>query len=64
MITRRGLLRGGARAFGTLGLSLFGDAIVVPLARAAGADDFGPLQPPDALGLRLPPGFRSRQAGS
>ncbi|MEZ4281141.1 MAG: DUF839 domain-containing protein [Myxococcota bacterium] len=36
-------------------------ALALPAsARAGGADDFGPLQPPDANGLRLPPGFRSR----
>ncbi len=34
--------------------------MLVPGARAAGADDFGPLRAPDANGLRLPPGFRSR----
>lgn len=67
LLSRRGVLRRGAQAFGALGLSLFGNVVAVPLARAAGADDFGPLRPPDANGLRLPPGFRSRlvaQSGS
>ncbi|MGI9590736.1 MAG: alkaline phosphatase PhoX, partial [Myxococcota bacterium] len=60
MLSRRGVLRGGAHAFGLLGLSLLGGSVVVPTARAAGADDFGPLQSSDANGLRLPPGFSSR----
>jgi len=48
--------------WGALGLGLFGGRTVIPAARAgvAGADGFGPLQPPDANGLRLSPGFRSR----
>ncbi|MBK7950897.1 MAG: DUF839 domain-containing protein [Deltaproteobacteria bacterium] len=36
-------------------------ALLLPTtARARGADDFGPLLTPDANGLRLPAGFRSR----
>ncbi len=58
---RRFLARSAASAAG-LGL---GGAALSALgfprsARAGGADDFGPLEPPDANGLRLPPGFRSR----
>lgn len=59
-LTRRAVLRGGARAFGVLGLTLFGNVVAVPLARSTHAEDFGPLQAPDANGLRLPVGFRSR----
>jgi len=59
-MTRRTLLRSGAGVAGGMGLSLFGGALAVPVAHAGGADDFGPLQPPDSNGLRLPPGFSSR----
>ena len=62
-MTRRALLRRSAEVTGGLGLSLFGGAVAVPMAHAAGADDFGPLQPPDANGLMLPPGFSSRIVG-
>lgn len=54
------MLRYGARGAGALGLGLFGGAIAVPVAHAAGADDFGPLQEPDSNGLQLPVGFTSR----
>ena len=59
-LTRRKLLRRGAQAAGSVGLSLIGNAVVAPAARAAGADDFGPLQAADANGLQLPMGFTSR----
>jgi hypothetical protein len=56
-LTRRRLLARGAQA--ALGLGLLGGGLPARTARA-GADDFGPLQPPDANGLMLPPGFSSR----
>ena len=61
-LSRRALLRHGARGMGVLGIGLFGGSVAVPVARAAGggAGSFGPLQPPDANGLMLPPGFSSR----
>jgi hypothetical protein len=52
-LSRRALLHGGA---GALILGLGGTA----RASGGGADGFGPLQPPDANGLRLPPGSSSR----
>ncbi|MFT5441298.1 MAG: secreted PhoX family phosphatase [Myxococcota bacterium] len=58
-LSRRDLLRAGAAAAGGLALS----ALATPnLAHAylPGADQFGPLQPADANGLMLPPGFTSR----
>ena len=52
--TRRGFLRSGSA-------SLLGLAATPGVAKAdSGADSFGPLRPPDANGLRLPPGFHSR----
>lgn len=63
-ISRRRFIRQGAAA---LTVGVVGNSIVVPAARAAGADDFGPLQSPDSNGLRLPTGFTSRivaQSGS
>ncbi|MAG34500.1 MAG: translocation protein TolB [Deltaproteobacteria bacterium] len=59
-ISRRRFLAAGARGSAALGLGLFGGVTAVPIAHAAGADDFGSLLPPDANGLRLPPGFSSR----
>lgn len=59
-LTRRVLLARGAQAAGALGLGLLGHVLAPPRALAAGADDFGPLEPPNADGLRLPRGFRSR----
>lgn len=57
-LTRRRFLR---RGIGALGISLSGGAIALPVrAAVCGADGFGPLQPADANGLRLPPGFSSR----
>ncbi len=56
---RRFLARSAASAVGLGGSAL--TALAFPAsARASGADDFGDLQPPDANGLRLPPGFQSR----
>lgn len=60
LLSRRRVLRHGAQGLGALGLSLFGSAVAVPVARAGGADDFGPLLPADGNGLRLPLGFSSR----
>ncbi|MDJ0851399.1 MAG: DUF839 domain-containing protein [Myxococcota bacterium] len=62
MLSRRSFLGHGLRSAGALGLGLVGTPALAPEARAAagGADSFGPLQPPDANGLRLPPGFSSR----
>jgi hypothetical protein len=60
LLSRRTLLRRGAQAGGALGVGLLADALAPAVARASGADDFGPLQPPDASGLMLPPGFTSR----
>jgi secreted PhoX family phosphatase len=59
-LTRRGLLRRGAQAASGIGLSVLGNTLVVPAARAAGAEDFGPLQAADSNGLQLPVGFTSR----
>lgn len=61
--SRRSFLRRGLRA-GAWGAGLVATSFVrVPPAAAAcggGAEDMGPLQDPDANGLRLPPGFDSR----
>lgn len=58
---RRFLARSAVNA---IALGLGGSALTTlafpDFARAGGADDFGPLQAPDANGLRLPPGFQSR----
>ncbi len=43
-----------------MGIGFLGGLVAAPVARADGADDFGPLQPADANGLQLPPGFTSR----
>ncbi len=60
-LSRRGFLRGGAQTGAAVALSLFGQAVAAPPANAlGGADAFGPLQPADGNGLRLPPGFSSR----
>ena len=58
--TRRQLLARGAAAAGAAGLGLLGGVVATPRRARASADDFGPLLPPNADGLRLPPGFRSR----
>ncbi len=62
MITRRRLLRNSARAMGAAGWFTAAHWVSPHFAHAAmgGADDFGPLQPADANGLMLPPGFTSR----
>src|SRR5215210_634516 len=65
--TRRRFLAAGA---GTVGALAFGPAFwrgaLAQGAAVAGPSPYGPLQAPDANGLRLPAGFRSRliaQAG-
>lgn len=60
-IRRRDLLAGGAAAAGILALgpSFWRGALAAPAA--VGTSPYGPLQPPDANGLMLPPGFRSRE---
>ncbi|HYI35319.1 MAG TPA: alkaline phosphatase PhoX, partial [Thermoleophilaceae bacterium] len=59
-LSRRDLLRSGALAAGALtaGPVFIREALAAP-ARA-GASPYGALQPPDANGVMLPPGFRSR----
>ena len=60
-ISRRELIVSGALAAGALAGSprLLREALAAP-ARA-GAGPYGPLGPPDANGLMLPPGFSSRE---
>jgi uncharacterized protein len=60
-ISRRELIVSGALAAGALAGSprLLREALAAP-ARA-GASPYGPLGPPDANGLMLPPGFSSRE---
>jgi hypothetical protein len=60
-ISRRQLIVSGALAAGALAGSprLLGEALAAP-ARA-GESPYGPLGPPDANGLMLPPGFSSRE---
>jgi uncharacterized protein len=60
-ISRRQLIVSGALAAGALAGSprLLREALAAP-ARA-GAGPYGPLGPPDANGLMLPPGFSSRE---
>src|SRR5690242_19974219 len=60
-IRRRDLLAGGAAAAGILALgpSFWRGALAAPAV--VGDSPYGPLQPPDANGLMLPPGFRSRE---
>jgi hypothetical protein len=60
-ISRRQLIVSGALAAGVLAGSprLLREALAAP-ARA-GASPYGPLGPPDANGLMLPPGFSSRE---
>ena len=59
--TRRRFLAASA---GTVGVLAFGPAFwrsaLAPGAVVAGPSPYGELQGPDAQGLRLPPGFRSR----
>jgi hypothetical protein len=60
-VSRRQLIVSGALAAGALAGSprLLREALAAP-ARA-GASPYGPLGPPDANGLMLPPGFTSRE---
>src|ERR687893_2912630 len=60
-VSRRQLFVSGAVAAGALAGSprLLREALAAP-ARA-GASPYGPLGPPDANGLMLPPGFSSRE---
>jgi hypothetical protein len=60
-VSRRQLIVSGALAAGALAGSprLLREALAAP-ARA-GASPYGPLGPPDANGLMLPPGFSSRE---
>ncbi len=57
-LTRRRFLTRTAGAAAAAGIGWWGPAIST--ARAAAAARFGPLGPPNADGLRLPPGFSSR----
>ncbi|MDW5597947.1 alkaline phosphatase PhoX [Conexibacter stalactiti] len=61
VIRRRDFLVGGAAAAGILALgpSFWRTALAAPAT--VGDGPYGPLQPPDANGLMLPPGFRSRE---
>jgi uncharacterized protein len=59
-VRRREFLATGALAAGTLLSPAFlRQALAAPAT--AGESPYGPLQPPDANGLMLPPGFSSRQ---
>ena len=64
-LSRRELLRSGAIGAGALafGPSFWRDAMAATPA-APGAGPYGPLGNPDANGLRLPRGFRSRLVGA
>ena len=65
-ISRRALMRGGAKAVGGLAL-LSASGLATPgiaCAYETGADTFGPLGPPDTHGLMLPPGFSSRKVAT
>jgi uncharacterized protein len=63
-LDRRQLLQ--RSLFGCLGVSLFGGPVALAAGSSAatpvgsGADSIGPLLPPNAQGLQLPPGFSSR----
>ena len=60
-MSRRQLMRSGALGAGALALgpAFWRDALASPAARPGGGP-YGPLGAPDANGLRLPRGFRSR----
>jgi hypothetical protein len=60
-VRRRELLAAGLGAAGALvlGPSFLREALAAPAV--AGESPYGPLQPPDANGLMLPQGFRSRE---
>jgi hypothetical protein len=58
----RGLAAGGALAFGPVfWRSAVESAFAAPKPVSRGAGPYGPLGAPDANGLRLPAGFRSRE---
>ena len=59
-LSRRELLRSGTAAAGALafGPAFLRSALAAPAT--AGRSPYGPLQPPDANSLMLPPGFSSR----
>ncbi len=61
MLRRRELIQGGLTTAGLLafGPAFWRGALGAPPAKP-GAGPYGPLQPPDANGLRLPKGFSSR----
>ncbi|MBY0401959.1 PhoX family protein [Myxococcota bacterium] len=60
-LSRRSFVVLGVQGIGSFGLlALVGAGNLPASAHASGGDDFGPLGPPDANDLRLPPGFRSR----
>jgi uncharacterized protein len=60
VVSRRGFLASGALAAGAALSPAFLRAALAAPTRA-GASPYGPLQPPDARGLMLPAGFRSRE---
>ncbi len=62
MISRRRLLRNTARAMSAAGVASAANWLTPSFAHAVmgGADQFGPLGPPDTNGLMLPAGFTSR----
>ncbi|HEY8582477.1 MAG TPA: alkaline phosphatase PhoX, partial [Capillimicrobium sp.] len=61
VLRRRELLATGFAAAGALafGPAFWRDALAAPAALGPGP--YGPLQPPDALGLSLPAGFQARE---
>jgi len=61
LISRRRFLASGALAAGSVafGPGMLRDALAAPAT--AGPSPYGPLQPPDANSLMLPPGFTSRR---
>jgi uncharacterized protein len=60
MLTRRSLLRAGALATGALALGPAFWRTSLTSAATPSESPYGPLRPPDANGIRLPDGFRSR----
>jgi len=62
LLTRRHVLTAGTQLAGAAALSsaLGGAALLAGHSAAAAPLQIGPLQAPDALGIRLPVGFRSR----
>ncbi|MCH2172019.1 PhoX family protein [Myxococcota bacterium] len=59
-LTRRRLLGHGARGTGMMGLGWAGGTLGAFRSSASGPEGYGPLQGPDANGLRLPLAFTSR----